>query len=92
MGTPEISPTARQNATAHNHKQIPKIISYQGILTDGAGVDVPDASLTVTFKLCTIAAGGASLWSETQSVSRFVSFVIDMERPIVYISRNDHTA
>jgi hypothetical protein len=36
VGTPEISPTARQNATAHNHKKIPKIVSYQGILTDGA--------------------------------------------------------
>ncbi len=51
------------------HAQIPKIISYQGILTDGAGVIVPDASYSVTFKLYTVATGGSSLWSETQSVS-----------------------
>ena len=49
--------------------QIPQTMSYQGILTDGSGVNVPDGNYNLTFKLYDVASGpGASLWSEGQLV------------------------
>jgi hypothetical protein len=48
--------------------QIPQTISYQGVLTDGAGTPEPDGSYNITFSLYTVAGGGTALWTETQSV------------------------
>ena len=48
--------------------QIPRTLSYQAVLTDNAGVPKPDGSYTITFRLYTSAAGGASLWSEAQTL------------------------
>jgi hypothetical protein len=49
--------------------QVPKTISYQGVLTDAAGTNVADASYSLTFKLYTAATGGSALWTEVQSVT-----------------------
>jgi len=49
--------------------QIPRTISYQGILTDMQGTAVPDGSYNLTFKLYDAAAGGSALWTETQTLT-----------------------
>ena len=50
---------------------VPQRMSYQGVLTDGAGTPVKDGSYDVTFSIYTAAVGGSPLWTETNSV--FVS-------------------
>jgi len=47
--------------------QSPGILSYQGVLTDGAGSVVPDGNYSLTFRLYDVPAGGAALYSETQA-------------------------
>ena len=47
--------------------QAPRLIPYQGVLTDG-GAPVTSAT-NVTFSLFDVASGGAALWTETQSVT-----------------------
>jgi hypothetical protein len=49
--------------------QIPQTLSYQGILTDGTGVLVPDNNYQLTFKLYETSAGGTALWEEMQTVA-----------------------
>jgi len=48
--------------------QIPQTISYQGILTDGSSIVIPDGTYNLTFSLYEADTGGAALWSETQSI------------------------
>ncbi len=51
------------------HAQIPQTMSYQGILTDGSGVNVPDGNYNLTFKLYDVASGAnPAIWSEGQLV------------------------
>jgi hypothetical protein len=47
---------------------IPQLMSYQGVLTDGAGTAVPDGNYNITFKIYDTQAGGTVLWTETQNV------------------------
>lgn len=47
---------------------VPQKISYQGILTDGDGVVVPDNIYSIIFRLYDVSAGGTWLWQETQLV------------------------
>ena len=49
--------------------EVPHLLSYQGVLTDGAGVAVPDGPYNVTFRLYDSESGGTLLWSETVAVS-----------------------
>jgi hypothetical protein len=49
--------------------QIPKTISYQGVLTDAGGTVVADGSYNLTFNFYDVVSGGASLWMEGQSVA-----------------------
>jgi len=46
--------------------QMPQTMSYQGVLTDGAGNLVADGSYSVTFRIYSLAVGGSALWTETQ--------------------------
>jgi hypothetical protein len=48
---------------------VPETISYQGVLTDGAGTPVADGSYDLTFKIYAVASGGTEIWTETQTVS-----------------------
>ena len=48
--------------------QIPETMSYQGVLTDGAGTPVSDGNYSLTFKIYTAASGGTEIWTEAQSV------------------------
>jgi hypothetical protein len=48
--------------------QIPRNISYQGILTDSLGNPKPDGKYKFTFRLYTSQSGGNAIWSETKSL------------------------
>ncbi len=47
---------------------IPRMLSYQGKLSDAGGTPVPDSTWSVTFRLYTVPSGGTPFWSETQNV------------------------
>ena len=48
--------------------QIPRMISYQGILSDTTNNPKPDSLYTITFRLYSSESGGAAIWSETKSL------------------------
>jgi hypothetical protein len=48
--------------------QIPKTLNYQGVLTDGSEVAVPDGSYNLTFAIYDVPSGGTALWTEAQPV------------------------
>jgi len=48
---------------------VPQLINFQGVLKDGSGNPVPNASYSVTFTIYDAPAGGTNLWTETQSVT-----------------------
>lgn len=49
--------------------QIPKLISYQGLLTNSSGQVLTDGSYNITVKIFDAATGGGELWSEDHTVS-----------------------
>ena len=49
--------------------QIPKVISYQGILSDASGNPKPNGNYSITFSLYDVLSGGSALWSETKTIS-----------------------
>lgn len=49
--------------------QIPKLISYQGLLADDGGVALTDGDYSITVNLYDAAQGGVPLWSETRTVT-----------------------
>ena len=46
--------------------QIPRLISYQGYLTDAGGAPIT-GTRNLTFSLYTVASGGTALWTETHA-------------------------
>ncbi len=48
---------------------IPRMISYQGRLTDSLGNAVPNGSYSLNFSLYTTPTGGSPFWTETQNVA-----------------------
>ena len=48
--------------------QQPRMLSYQGILTDSQQEPMPNATYTITFSLYSTANGGTPLWTETNQV------------------------
>jgi hypothetical protein len=48
---------------------VPQTMSYQGVLQDGSGNNVPDGSYSLNFRIYNVAVGGSSLWFEAQTVS-----------------------
>ncbi|MEO0114597.1 MAG: hypothetical protein ABIK93_03885 [candidate division WOR-3 bacterium] len=47
---------------------IPRMLNYQGKLTDATGNPVPDSTYSITFRLFTVTSGGTAFWNETQNV------------------------
>jgi len=47
---------------------IPRMLSYQGRLTDSLGNPVPDGNYQLTFRLYPDETGGTPFWNETQTV------------------------
>ena len=39
--------------------EMPQLLSYQGVLTDGSGVAVPDDTYSITFRIYNVGAAGA---------------------------------
>ncbi|MFZ0454053.1 MAG: hypothetical protein WAM24_09880, partial [Ignavibacteriaceae bacterium] len=48
--------------------QIPRTISYQGVLTDTTGNPKPDGNYSFTFSLYESSKGGNIIWSETKTL------------------------
>ncbi|MBI5472972.1 MAG: hypothetical protein HY961_11560 [Ignavibacteriae bacterium] len=48
--------------------QIPRALSYQGVLTDSLGNPKPDGAYSFTFRLYESAAGGAPIWIEPKTL------------------------
>jgi len=48
--------------------QIPRTLSYQGIVTDAAGELKPDGSYSFTFRLYDASSGGTVLWTESKTI------------------------
>ncbi|PNU18794.1 hypothetical protein C2E25_15795 [Geothermobacter hydrogeniphilus] len=48
---------------------VPLTISYQGVLTDGAGAPVTNAGQSMTFRLYDAATAGIKLWEEARTVN-----------------------
>jgi hypothetical protein len=51
---------------SEGHTAIPQQISYQGYLTNAAGVPV-NGAISMTFRIYDVLSGGSVLWTETQS-------------------------
>ncbi|HEY6171088.1 MAG TPA: hypothetical protein VIX80_02400, partial [Candidatus Kapabacteria bacterium] len=49
--------------------QVPRTISYQGLLTDGSGNFIADGNHSLTIKLYESASGGAAIYEESQSTA-----------------------
>lgn len=49
--------------------QIPRTISYQGVLTDNTGNPKPDGDYSITFSFYEIEAGGNNIWSEVKTLT-----------------------
>ncbi len=66
---------------------IPRVITYQGKLTDNLGNPVPDSTYSVTFRLFTAPSGGSAYWNETQAVqtrSGLFNVLLGSTTPIPY--------
>lgn len=48
--------------------QIPRTLSYQGVLSDTSGVPKPDGSYTLTFHVYETSTGGSAIWTETKTL------------------------
>src|SRR5687768_16703750 len=55
-------------AFATTAAQTPRLISFQGVLTDPSGVLVPDGTHTLRLRLFDALTGGTELFAETQDV------------------------
>lgn len=63
--------TATSGVSAQDSSAVapPRILFYQGVLTDMTGAVVPDGSYGVTMRLYAMPEGGRPLWEERQMVS-----------------------
>ncbi len=48
---------------------VPQTISYQGVLKDPGGDNVPDGDYDITFAIYDVDTGGTALWTEMQTLS-----------------------
>ncbi|MBM2841883.1 MAG: hypothetical protein HW412_2411, partial [Bacteroidetes bacterium] len=48
--------------------QIPRVLSYQGVLSDSLGRPKPDGQYVMTFRLYDVSRGGVALWIETKAL------------------------
>ena len=48
--------------------QIPRTLSYQGVLTDSLGNPKPDGTYTFTFRLYESISGGSAIWTEQKTL------------------------
>ena len=48
--------------------QVPRTLSYQGVLTDSAGIPKADGTYSFMFRLYADSSGGTALWMETKNL------------------------
>jgi hypothetical protein len=48
--------------------QIPRTLSYQGVLVDDTGNPKPDGPYSISFRIYDVSSGGTELWLETKSL------------------------
>jgi len=53
----------------YSYADVPKMINFQGRLTDAAGKFVTDGNYPLTFKLYSDSTGGSAKWTEAQIVA-----------------------
>ena len=53
----------------YSYADVPKMINFQGRLTDASGKFVSDGNYSLTFKIYSDSSGGSAKWSEAQSVA-----------------------
>jgi hypothetical protein len=53
----------------YSYADIPKMINFQGRLTDASGKFVTDGNYSLTFRIYADSTGGSSKWSEVQSLA-----------------------
>ena len=63
--------------------QIPRILSFQGVLTDSANTPKPDGQYSVTFSLYEQSGGGSAIWIETQ--------LVDVQHGLISTSLGEQT-
>ncbi|MEO0021764.1 MAG: hypothetical protein ABIK48_06275 [candidate division WOR-3 bacterium] len=83
-----VTAPVTDNPTAADAITIPRMLSYQGKLTDSLGNPVPDSSYQLTFRLYTQQSGGTAFWNETQTVpvkSGLFSVLLGSVNPIPYV-------
>ena len=51
------------------YADVPKLVNFQGRLTDASGKFVPDGNYSLTFRIYTDSTGGSAKWSEGQLIS-----------------------
>jgi len=49
--------------------QIPKLISYQGVLTNNSGAIVADGNYSFVLSLYNVQTGGTALWTKTKALT-----------------------
>ena len=52
----------------HLQAQIPRTLSYQGMLIDEMGSPKPDSTYTFTFQLYNSESGGSPIWTEIEDL------------------------
>lgn len=50
------------------HAQVPRLLSYQGVLSDTSGTPRPDGAYAMTFRLYITSSGGTPIWSESRTL------------------------
>ncbi len=55
--------------TSAPYSQVPRKISYQGVLADGSGNFIPDGNHSLTVRLYETASGGSIVYEESQSTA-----------------------
>ncbi|MBK9247150.1 MAG: hypothetical protein IPM69_03325 [Ignavibacteria bacterium] len=55
--------------STHSLAQIPKVMSFQGILTNPDGTPLTDGTYSLGFALYTQETGGTAIWTESQNIA-----------------------
>ncbi|MBM3323963.1 hypothetical protein FJY69_10870, partial [candidate division WOR-3 bacterium] len=82
-----IVSSEQRSITVTDLVTIPKVLTYQGKLTDNLGNAVTDSNYSVTFRLFTVPTGGSAYWNETQTVatrSGLFNVLLGSTTPIPY--------
>jgi hypothetical protein len=48
--------------------QIPRMVSFQGVVADSTGTPLPDGAYAISFRLYSAASGGTALWEEQKTM------------------------